>query len=298
MSSPFADPSTFERKTLPDGSANPKYVDLCDEDPTIAGQKFVCVSFISPEKILKQREMFLFEQFVKQWDFTKSMGKFMDFLQFMSHKHNLPIEAVLQDFNEFAEEEKERLKKDSSIVEDDFSTFTDKMGDKFNEQFNKEHGFQTSVRGVKVRGSFPTQEEAEMRCKKIRAEFDANHDIFVAPVGVWVPWHPDAYKTGRVEFMEEELNQLHAEKVKNDEKAKQEFENRKKDARRKAIEENVKQAQKSGNKLTQTLDENGNLVGVMDTVNFEEREAAEKDTKEVLEKQLKDAAERERENNA
>jgi translation elongation factor P/translation initiation factor 5A len=86
--------------------------------------------------------------------------------------------------------------------------------------------------------------------------------------------------------------------VKNDEKAKQEFENRKNEARRKAIEENVKQAQKSGNKLTQTLDENGNLVGVMDTVNFEEREAAEKDTKEILEKQLKDAAERERENNA
>jgi hypothetical protein len=93
--------------------------------------------------------------------------------------------------------------------------------------------------------------------------------------------------------MEEELNQLHAEKVKNDEKAKQEFENRKKDARRKAIEENVKKAQKSGNKLTQTLDENGNLVGVMDNVNFEEREAAEKDTKDTLEKQLKEARERE-----
>ena len=289
----FADPSSFERKKLPDGSANPKYVDLCDEDPAIAGQKFVCVSFISPEKILKQRELYLFEQFVKQWDFTKSMTKFMDFLQFMSHKHSLPVDLVLQDFNEFAEEEKERLKQESSGVEDDFAVFMDKMGDKFNEQFHKEHGFQTSVRGVKVRGSFPTQEEAEMRCKKIRAEFDANHDIFVAPVGVWVPWHPDAYKTGRVEFMEEELNQLHAEKVKNDEKAKQEFENRKKEARRKAIEDNVNQAQKSGNKLTQTLDENGNLVGVMDTVNFEEREAAEKDTKETLEKQLKEASERE-----
>jgi hypothetical protein len=93
--------------------------------------------------------------------------------------------------------------------------------------------------------------------------------------------------------MEEELNLLHAEMVKNDEKAKQEFENRKKDARRKAIEENVKKAQKSGNKLTQTLDENGNLVGVMDNVNFEEREAAEKDTKDTLDKQLKEARERE-----
>ena len=34
-------------------------------------------------------------------------------------------------------------------------------------------------------------------------------------------------------------------------------------------------AKKSGNVLTQTMDENGNLIGVRETVNFEEREAAE-----------------------
>jgi len=46
--------SSFERKTLPDGSPNPKYIDLCDEDAPIAGQKFACMSFISPEKVLKK----------------------------------------------------------------------------------------------------------------------------------------------------------------------------------------------------------------------------------------------------
>ena len=58
--------STFERKTLENGQENPKYVDLLDEDPPIAGQKFAVVSFISPENILKKRELYLFEQFVKQ----------------------------------------------------------------------------------------------------------------------------------------------------------------------------------------------------------------------------------------
>ena len=43
--------SSFEKKTLPNGETNPKYVDLCDEDQTIAGQKFTCVSFVSPESI-------------------------------------------------------------------------------------------------------------------------------------------------------------------------------------------------------------------------------------------------------
>ena len=34
---------------------DPKYIDLLDEDLPLAGQKFACLSFVSPEKILKQR---------------------------------------------------------------------------------------------------------------------------------------------------------------------------------------------------------------------------------------------------
>ena len=30
-----------------------KYVDLLEEDKPIAGQKFACISFVSPENILK-----------------------------------------------------------------------------------------------------------------------------------------------------------------------------------------------------------------------------------------------------
>jgi len=276
----------FERKTLPNGKSNPKYVDLCDEDTPIAGQKFGCISFISPENVLKRRETFLFDQFVKQWDFNKSMSKYFDFLNFMAYKYNLKIEDLSADFNEFVKEEDAKLK--AASIEDDYKTFLDKQGDRLNTQFSRENSFQTSVRGLKLRGVFPTQEEAEMRCKKLR-EVDPNHDIFVGPVGMWIPWDPDAYKTGRVEFMEEELNQLHKEKLKNEEHAKQEFENRIKETRKKAIQENIELANKSGNVLTQTLDENGNLVGVKDVVNFEEREAADKDTTSVHAEQLKDA---------
>ena len=91
---------------------------------------------------------------------------------------------------------------------------------------------------------------------------------------MWIPWDPDAYKTGRVEFMEEELNQLHQEKTKNEALAKEEFDKRLKDTKRKAIEENIKLAEKSGNVLTQTMDEEGNLIGVKETVNFEDREVS------------------------
>jgi hypothetical protein len=269
----------FERKLLPNGKKNPKYIDLCDEDPPIAGQKFACLSFVSPDKILKKRETYLFNKFVEQWDMNKSMTKFFDFIHFLSYKYNLNVENVIKDYNEFIKEEEPRLKNLSS-VEDDYSTFLDKNEDRLNTEFNKEHSFQTSVRGFKIRGSYASQEEAEMQCKKLR-ERDPNHDIFVGPVGVWVPWDPDAYKTGRVEFLEEELNQLHKEKLANEERAKQNFEQRVKETKKKAIEDNIRLAEKSGNVLTQTIDENGNLVGVQETVDFDSREAAETDTTNV-----------------
>ena len=34
---------------------DPKYIDLLDEDKPLAGQKFACISFISPEDIIKQK---------------------------------------------------------------------------------------------------------------------------------------------------------------------------------------------------------------------------------------------------
>ena len=49
--------SKMERKLTKNGKPNPKYVDLLEEDKPIAGQKFVCVSFVSPENILKKKEM-------------------------------------------------------------------------------------------------------------------------------------------------------------------------------------------------------------------------------------------------
>ena len=49
--------SGFEKKMNKNGKSNPKYVDLLEEDKPVAGQKFVCVSFVSPEKIVKQKVM-------------------------------------------------------------------------------------------------------------------------------------------------------------------------------------------------------------------------------------------------
>ena len=102
-----------------------------------------------------------------------------------------------------------------------------------------------------------------MRAKLLR-EIDPNFDVFVGPVGLWMPWEPEAYKTGRVEYLEQELNDLMAKKKENEDKAKDYFEQRVKESKKKAIEENIVLAKETGNKLTQSINEQGNLVGVSD----------------------------------
>lgn len=261
-------PQGVTPKYLPDGKENPKYVDLLEEDKPIAGQKFVCLSFVSPEKIIKQKEEFLYEEFVKQWDFKKSMEKFTQFLNFIAFKYpSLSFDKLMADFNDFTKEEGDSLKLASSIS-DDYKTFLDKNEEQLEQKFGELHQFQTSTRGIKVRGVFATQGEAELRCKLLR-EVDPNHDIYVGQVGMWVPFHPDAYKTGRVEYMEETLNQLMADKKKNEDMAKHDFEKRVKEAKQKAIEDNMKKAEESGNKLTQTINDKGELVGVANVDNFD-----------------------------
>ena len=249
----------FERMKTPDGTKNPKYVDLLDEDKPIAGQKFFCMSFLSPEKILKEKNMFLFDYFLKYWDFSKSMEKYTQFLNFISFKYKFDIETLMKDFEEFVSSEKDNLI--ATTVEDEYKTFLDRKGEELEKIFNEKHNFQTNTRGIKTRGSYPTQQEAELRAKLLR-EVDPNHDVYVGPVGMWVPFNPDAYKTGRVEYLEEELNQLMHEKNENDKNAKTHFEKRVLEAKQKAIEDNKEKARKSGNKLTQNIDKNGNLIGV------------------------------------
>jgi len=269
-------------KTLPDGSDNAKYIDLLDEDKSIAGQKFACLSFISPEQIIKQKELFLFENFMKMWDVSKSLDKFSQFLNFVSYKYHLDFDKITEDFKEFSKDEKDKLL--TSTVEDDYKNFLDEHEERLEKEFGEKHSFQTSVRGIKVRGVFPTQAEAELRCKMLRQN-DPNHDVYVGPVGIWVPFHPEAYKTGRVEYMEETLNELMSEKKKNEDKAKDEFDARVKETKEKAIEENKKKAAESGNKLTQTINKDGVLVSVAN-MNTQEATMGENVTIEDIKSEL------------
>lgn len=226
--------------------------DVLEEDKPVANQKFVCLSFLSPEKIIRDKNNYFFNEFLKTWEYTKSIESFNSFMGFVSFKYNLNVTELQEDLKEFLLSEKEKLS--LNTIEDDYKNFIDNNEEHLQNKFNIDNKFQTNVRGIKVRGSYNTQEEAEMRAKMLR-EFDQGHDVYVGQVGMWMPFDPDAYKTGNVQYLEKELNELMHEKNKNDECAKEEFNNRIKEQKEKAMEDNVKKAQESGNVLSQIMDE-------------------------------------------
>lgn len=245
----------------PDGSPNEKYVDVLDEDRPLAGQKYVCLSFISPEKILEDKNMYCFGEYLKEWELNKGLEKYTQFTAFLSHKYGIPLDDLQEDLKGFCKEERDNLF--LTTLPDEYKTYLDANEERLEKEFSAANQFRTTVRGVKVRGSYPTQQEAELRCKLLR-EVDSNHDVFVGPVGMWMPFHPEAYKTGRVEYVEEELNQLMHEKKKNEAQAKAQFDKRVRETKEKAMKENEAKARDSGNRLTQTINDAGELVSVKD----------------------------------
>jgi hypothetical protein len=247
-----------ERK-MKNGQPNPTYVDLLDEDKPIAQQKFVCVSFVSPENLITSKNQYFFEQYVKTWELTKSVEKFADFTAFLCFKYNLDSQQVNDDLSEFCREEGNKLGEQTAA--DDYKTYVEKNDERLEQEYAAKHEFQTNVRGLKIRGVFPSQGEAELRAKLLR-EVDPNFDVYVGPVGIWMPWEPDAYKTGRVEYLEDELNELMAKKKTNEDNAKDYFNKRVKDSKLKAMEDNKEKALAAGNKLTQTITSEGELVSV------------------------------------
>ena len=225
-------------------------VDLLDEDKPISGQKYACVSFVSPENIIKKKELFFFERFLKTYNFEKNNSKYSKFFQYISYKHDIEMNLLVEDYNEFLKLESDKLKENSVSLHDEYKNYMDKTEESLQKEFDDQNQFKTNTRGLKIRGSFESEELANNHAKKVR-ELDPNHNVYVGPVGIWIPWDPESYKTGNVMYMEDDLQKLMMEKHKNESEAKEHFEQRVKDAKENAIKENIEKAKKSGNKLTQ-----------------------------------------------
>jgi hypothetical protein len=181
--------------------------DFLEVDQPVPGQSYVCLSFVSPEKTIVNKEQWMFYNY-HQYVIGEYNKIFLTLTEKMleTGDDTVPVASVVDlmkrmkrvfDVNQVEYDKWKELTEDFRFREGDV------LGRKFDEQNN----FQTSVRGVKVRGVYDTYREAEIRSKVLQ-RMDSRFDVFIGQVGYWLPWHPDVNKIQDQEYMNDELNTL------------------------------------------------------------------------------------------
>ena len=159
--------------------------DFLQVDPKIPGQNFVCLSFVSPEKMLKQKEVYFTTKFLEHFfngedRYTKDM------------RENISKGDVKLDYDTIKKFYEDWRYTRNEVVE---------------KEFYDENDNTTTMRGLKVRGVYDTNKEASIRAQVLRKK-DPNFHVFVGQVGYWLPWDPEAEGVQEQEYQEQQLNDL------------------------------------------------------------------------------------------
>jgi hypothetical protein len=237
-----------------DPKPNTVVEDFLDEDTEIPGQRFVLLSFLSPEKVLDKKEVFFFQKFLESYEVewkVKNLEKYLvDVVggingqldervkelekaeQFdaaeICRKNRLSLENVLSGYQAFVQKNRADIQK-TKIVEA-YDDFLYAQKSKLEEEFYAANEFRTSIRGLKVRGVFGNVKEAEIKAKKLQNK-DKYHNIFMAEVGKWTPWDPNPHEIKEQEYNNDQLNTLMKKYRENEDSREQFFEQRTKSSK-------------------------------------------------------------------
>ena len=182
--------------------------DFLEADNPIPGQNYACLSFLSPDELVKNKEMFMFSRYMNQkyseWD--KVIDDVME-------KSEDPLKNKIQ--RDLKEKLRLELKFNYDQFKDSFDSFTYKYNDELNREYNEISEYKTSMRGIKIRGVYETMKEAEIKAKQLQKR-DRSFHVFVGSMGQWLPWDPCADRVQNEEYLESELNNLMKEYKKNE----------------------------------------------------------------------------------
>jgi len=173
-----------------------KEVDYLDEDKPIRNQNYVCLSFISPEDILLEKEVYMFSKYVNS--FSKEMNTLLDGIVAKYPDAQESIDVIKENYDYIFTAEK---------LQEQYKFFKHVNGETLERDFHEIVDFKPSIRGIKVRGVFDTLKEAQVRADLLKRMGD-KFNIYVAQVGCWCPWSPNPDDLENQEYAETQLNTL------------------------------------------------------------------------------------------
>ena len=192
-------------------------MDYLEEDAPIRGQEYVCLSFLSPEKVLDNKDIFIFNKFTEH--FCKEVNELFQNLKIKYPDEEDTIQSI---------GERYRFLFNDKHMQEEYKYFLDDKADELNKQFSETIDFQTNVRGIKVRGSYASIREAQVRSEVLKRK-DKNHNIYIAQVGCWCPWDPNPDNIDDQHYSEDKLNTLMKKYRENQQHKDEVFEDRKND---------------------------------------------------------------------
>jgi hypothetical protein len=223
--------------------------DFLDEDTEIPGQKYVLLSFLSPEKVLEKKDVYFFKKFIESYEVdwkVKNLEKFLvETVQAINgqlderaselekadqfdqaalcRKNRLRIDDIMTDYSSFVQKQRQDITK--TKITDAYDDFLFANQTKLEDEFYALNEFRTSIRGLKVRGVYGNPKEAELKAKKLQNK-DKYHNIFFGEVGKWLPWDPSPHQVAEQEYAQDQLNNLMRKYKENEDNREKFFEER------------------------------------------------------------------------
>ena len=194
--------------------------DFLEVDDAINGQRYVCLSFLSPEAIIEKKDAFYLSKF---------------------------LQSYCKD-----------LKLEYKEIYTKYEDFVYKHSDKLQRDFDEQNKFQTSIRGLKVRGCYETRQEAEARAKKLQ-NTDSNFNVFVGEVGKWLPWDPCADGVQDEVFQNTQLNEMMQKYEENNVNRDIFYEEQKRDKIKAAREEVLRKKREEQQQKTKELEDKSDV---------------------------------------
>lgn len=173
--------------------------DYLDEDPELRGQKYYCVSFLSPEEVIRNKHVHFFNKFTSA--FSADVSTLFKNIQETCSDNKAVVDMV----NALKQRHDYIFTPDA--LAEEFQQYTSTHSATLEKEYLEANNFQTTVRGIKVRGSYETLKEAQNRAEMIK-KFDKNFNVYVAQVGCWCPWSPNPEEIENVEYSETQMNTL------------------------------------------------------------------------------------------
>ena len=189
--------------------------DYLDQDPPIRGQNYVCLSFLSPEEAISSREAFAMGKFAERFseELKGLLGSVESFLELggggggeaaggaaeaaggageesgrASEAAGGAREAALSRLAAIRERHGYMLS--GRLMGAEYDAFVSANASTISKEYSEKSDGCACVRGIKVRGTYETVDEAKHRCESLKRS-DPNFSVYVAEVGCWCPWSPN-----------------------------------------------------------------------------------------------------------